>query len=198
MTQCAFAFLKSLSRLSAIIGFAMTASACGEPLAQVVAPTAFPSDIMPAHLSSEIAERRDIATFPLLNGSVRAAFLETGSTVGMITGIYGGNASQSNPGRATATLGVQVRTTIGVASGVTGVRAETTGALTGEGAFTLSLSLSLPSQNGTIVAKVRGTSTISCSAEQRILVTMRGTGNAPRVGDIQVELQHEVGNTNCF
>jgi hypothetical protein len=66
----------------------------------------------------------------------------------------------------------------------------------GEGDFTLSLKLS--PDKGNVTTKLRGTSTIACSAEQRIEVTMRGTGPASKFGDVEVELPHQVGNTSCL
>jgi hypothetical protein len=185
-------------RLTIAAGAAVIISACSEPLAPGTnGPSTFPSLVPSSPLAEIVDQQRPDATFPLLNGSLRAVLTEGSNTVGTIGGAYSGSAANSSSGRETATLGVRVRQKTGVTSGVTTVKADGSGAFTGEGEFTLSLSL-VTSEDRTITTKVRGTSAISCTAEGRIRVTMRGTGSAPRLGNVSVELQHEVGNTNCF
>jgi hypothetical protein len=186
-------FRLTIATLAAVI-----ISACSEPLAPgTIGPSTFPS-LVPSSSPAEIVDKqRSDATFPLLNGSLRAWLTEGSSTVGTIDGGYSGTSSNPSSGHETATLGVRIQQKTGVVSGVTTVKADGIGAFTGEGEFTLSLSL-VTSEDRTIVTKVRGTSAISCTTEGRIRVTMRGTGSAPRLGNVSVELQHEVGNTNCF
>ena len=177
---------------------AIIISACSEPVAPgAMGPSTFPSQVPSPSLMESVETQRNNLTFPLLNGSVRVVLLEGNNTAGTINGDYSGSSSNSIPGRATATLGIRIRNTTGAASGITAVKADGTGAFIGEGTFTLSLSLA--TAQGSVVAKVQGTSVISsCSADQRIVVTMRGTGSAPRIGKVAVELQHEVGSTGCF
>jgi hypothetical protein len=198
MKMNASVFVVRSFRLTIAAVAAVIISACSEPLAPgAVGPSTFPS-LVPSSSAAEIVEKqRSDATFPLLNGSLRAVLTEGSSTVGTIGGGYSGTSSNASSGRETATLGVRIRQKTGVVSGVTTVKADGSGAFTGEGEFTLSLSL-VTSEDRTVVTKVRGTSAISCTAEGRIRVTMTGTGSAPRLGTVSVQLQHEVGNTNCF
>jgi hypothetical protein len=137
-------------------------------------------------------------SFPLLNGSLRLQVRENRKTVGTIAATYTGNVSQPGSGRATAALDVRLRSATGVVSKFTSVTADGSGAFIGEGDFTLSLSLASSENNGATSTKVQGKTTISCSAEGRILATLRGTGSAPRLGNVEIELQHEVGSTHCF
>lgn len=191
-------FLVRSFRLTIAAVAAVIISACNEPLAPgTIGPSTFPSQVPSSQPAESVDTQRQNATFPLLNGSLRAVLTEGSSTVGTIGGAYSGSSSNPVPGRATATLGIQISQTTGVAYGITTAKADGSGAFTGEGEFTLSLSFAT-SQGGTIVAKVRGRSAISCSSEGRIWVTMRGTGSAPRIGNVAVELQHEVENGNCF
>ena len=184
-------------RLTIAAVAAVIISACSEPLAPgTIGPSTFPS-LVPSSPLSEIVDKQRGDTFPLLNGSLRAVLTEGSKPVGTIGGAYSGSAANSSSGRETATLGVRVRQKTGVASGVTTVKADGSGAFTGEGEFTLTLSLAT-AQGETIAVKLRGTSTISsCTDEQLIQVTMRGTGSTPLLGTFNVVLQHEVGNTFC-
>ena len=191
--------MKLCSRLIALIALAIMTSSCSDPLTRdAVSPATFPSEITVIRATADsTSTQRQGATFPLLDGAFRLTVREGSTNAGRIIGTYSGTAEVPLPGRASATLEIRVQRAIGVASEVTAVAAEGTGAaFVGEGDFALSLKLS--TSNGTTSTKVRGTSTISCSAAQRILVTMLGSGSAPRLGDIEVELRHEVGNTTCF
>jgi hypothetical protein len=191
--------MKLCSRLIALIALAIMTSSCSDPLTRdAVSPATFPSEITVIRAIAEsTTTQRQGATFPLLDGAFKLTVRGGSTNAGGIIGPYSGTAEVAVPGRASATLEIRVQRATGVASEVTAVAAEGTGAaFVGEGDFTLSLKLS--TKNGATSTKVRGTSTISCSAAQRILVTMRGTGSAPRLGDIEVELRHEVGNTICF
>jgi hypothetical protein len=187
---------RTLSRLTATIGLALTASTCGGPVASAALPAStFPSDIATPLELALTTERKGV-TFPLLNGSLRLQVREDGKNAGVITGTYTGSVSQPASGRGTAVLNVRVRNSTGVLSSIASLTADGSGTFIGEGDFALSLLLS--SQNEKISVKVQGTTTISCSAEGRILATLRGTGSTPRLGSIEIELRHEVGNTNCF
>jgi hypothetical protein len=99
-------------------------------------------------------------------------------------------------------LDLQITESTGLGSTVTGLGAEGSGAFVDEGTFGLSVSLVLsgakPPDGVRLKTILRGTSRISCSAAERILITQRGTGSTPRLGAIEAELQHEVGNTGCF
>lgn len=178
---------------------AVIISACSEPLAPgTIGPSTFPSQVPSSGPAQSVETQRQNATFSLVNGSLRTVFTQGGSTVGTINGTYSGSSSNPIPGRATATLGnIQIRQATGVVSGVTTVKAEGSGAFVDEGEFALTLSL-LTSEGRTMVVKVRGTSALSCTAEGRIRVTMRGTGSDPRLGNVAVVLQHEVAESTCF
>ena len=196
MTPPVLTLVGTLPRLAATIGLALTVSACGGPAAPAALPaTTFPSDVIAPHQLAVTTERAGVS-FPFLNGSLRLQVRENRKTVGTIAATYTGNVSQPGSGRATAGLDVRLRSATGVVSKFTSVAADGSGAFIGEGDFTLSLSLG--ENNGATSTKVQGKTTISCSAVGRILATLRGTGSAPRLGNVEIELQHEVGNTHCF
>ena len=186
-------------RLTIAAVAAVIISACTEPLAPgTIGPSTFPSLVPSSSPAQSIDTQRTTATFSLVNGSLRVVLTEGSSTIGTINGVYSGSSSNPIPGRATATLGnVQILQATGVVSDVTTVKAEGSGAFIDEGEFALTLSL-LTSEGRTIVVKVRGTSALSCTAEGRIRVTMRGTGSDPRLGNVAVVLQHEVTESTCF
>jgi|SRR5688572_4609988 hypothetical protein len=144
--------------------------------------------------------RRKEATFPLVNGSFTLTLRGTDGSLGTVTGQYSGSATID--GQTSADLDVEITATTGIGSTVTELDVEGRGAFVDEGDVTLFLSFVLsgatPSGDGVIRMIVRGTSRISCSAAQRILVTQRAVGSTPRVGTIEIQLQHEVVNTECF
>ena len=173
-------------------------SCAAPPSLEAVPATTFPSDITGPPPGNAATARHVITTFPLLNGAFRIAVRDGSATVGTVTGLYDGEALQPTSGNPSAALSLRIQSATGRASSVVGLEGKGNGVFVGEGDFTLSLSLSLSAQNGTRQAKVRGSATISCSEAERILVTMRGTGAVPQLGNIAVELRHEVGNTTCF
>ena len=199
MTPHALLPLGTLAPLGMSIGLALTISACGEPAASALSATTFPSDVTTPRRSSNIeTAQRVSATFRLLDGSFQLTFHDNGNIVGTIAGAYTGEA-QSASGKTTASLNLTVRRAIGVAEGLTGLLAAdgSGAAYIGEGEFALALKLQLPTRNGPISLKVQGTATISCSTQERIVVTLSGTGSSPQLADVEVQLRHEVGNTFC-
>jgi len=181
------------------IGLAIIFTSCSAPLASSTVPAAtFPSEVTRLQPGDAATARRVRTTFPLLNGTFRIEVRDGGATVGRVTGMYSGEALQPDSGNASSALSLRVQNATGRASSVVALEGKGNGVFVGEGDFTLSLSLALSAQNGTRQAKVRGNARISCSAAGLILVTMHGTGTVPRLGDIAVELRHEVGNTACF
>jgi hypothetical protein len=188
----------TLAPLGMSIGLALTIAACGEPAASALSATTFPSDVTTPRRSSNIETAQRVkATFPLLNGSFQFTCRDYGNIVGTIAGAYTGEA-QTTSGKPTASLNLTVQRATGVASGLTGLAADGSGAAyLGEGEFALALKLQLPTRNGPISLKVQGTATISCSTQERIVVTLSGTGSSPQLADVEVQLRHEVGNTFC-
>jgi hypothetical protein len=198
-------FPARLGRLTGLIGLALVISACTGPSAHdsvLPGPSAISSSELLSNPMSLATPSRVVTTFPLLDGSFTLTVRAADGTVATIQGNYTGEAVASMPGNTTATLNVQIAETAKSGSAVTGIRAEGSGAFIGEGDFTLSLTLTSPttksSDGSEVKVSVRGTSLITCSATSRILVTQRGSGSTPRLGDVAIDLQHEVGNTGCL
>jgi hypothetical protein len=143
---------------------------------------------------------RVVTTFPLQAGSFTLSLRTAGGIAGTIKGTYTGSADASLPGKTTAALDVHISETSGAASEVTGLQAEGSGAFVGEGDFTLSLTLASSTSKAVdgLKANLRGTSRLSCSASQLNLVTLHGTQSTPKFVEITIDLQHEVGSTQCF
>ena len=203
MTNSGSPSLWQSCRLISAACLAVLGLACEQPVGSPGAmfPT-FPSDLGTPRAALEDASAfRVIGTFPLLNGMFTVQISQNGSVTGTITGRYTGVASASSSGRATATLEPEVRRLTGAAGGLVDLEAEGTGAFLGEGEFTLTLRLagSFPDQPNAsnIQVKISGTSAISCSDAGTIVVTMTGTGSSARLGDLRVELRHELGSAGC-
>jgi hypothetical protein len=179
-------------------------SACSGPTAPDSLTTETVSSLGGDHLSATIlndgAARPIEGTFPLINGSFTLTLRGTDGTVGTVSGHYSGSATLK--GRTSGDLDFQIAGATGTGATVTAIEVEGTGALIDEGSFALTLSFVLagsrPSGGDVIRVMVRGTSQLSCSATDRILVTLRGVGSTPRLGTIDVEVRHEVENTECF
>ena len=156
----------------------------------------FPSDLGGPPTVLDVSDQRVGPTFTLLNGTFTVEVRQNGSVIGSISGRYTGVASATSSGRATASLETEVRRVTGAVGGLVDFDAEGTGAFLGEGEFTLTLRLSgsFPQQPNasTIHVKITGTSTISC-IDGTVVITMTGTGSSPRLGDLQVQLRHEIG-----
>lgn len=194
----------TLHRWTISIGVALVIPACSGPTG--------PDSLMPERVASlggdrlsassvnaGVARRID-ATFPLVNGSFTLTLRGTDGSLGTVTGQYSGSATIH--GQTSTDLDVEITATTGIGSTVTELAVEGSGAFVDEGDVTLVLSFVLsgatPSGDAVIRMIVRGTSRISCSAAERILVTQRAVGSTPRVGTIEIQLQHEVVNTECF
>ena len=184
------------------IGLVLAIPACSGPLG----PTPLPLRAVPSTLSDPLLTANSVSayrvgtTFPLLNGSFTIRFRGTDGGLGTITGRYTGTAV-STDGRTDADLDLQITDSSGLGSDVTELDASGSGAFVDHGEFTLSLSImvssSKRSDGSTRVRTIlRGTSGVSCTGG-RILITQRGTGSTPRLGTIEVVLQHVLGSAGC-
>jgi hypothetical protein len=191
--------------LVVVIGLA--AAACDGPVTtdSVKASPTSPSGLGALPADSWIVRSSDLSlrerlSFPLLNGM----FTITTRTGDRLTGTYVGEVTAPIPGRPTAMLTLEVTGGTGVFEGATGtLDAEGSGAFVGEGQFVLSslhgvLSTTAEPAGFVFRATVVGTSALSCSAADRILLTLRGRATVARVGHVDVELSSEIGNTECF
>ena len=202
MTTSVPNFVVRLGRLTAQTGLALAISACAGPLAPnsvLTGPSATSgSDLISNPIT--VTSSRVVATFPL-TGVFTLTLSAADGTAGSINGNYTGQAVASLPGNTTTTLELSTVQSAGLGSNVTGLQASGSGAFIDEGDFSLSLSLTSPtlkSSDGSVVkVTLRGTSRISCNAAHHIVVTQHGTGSTPRIGDVIVDEQHEVANTNC-
>jgi hypothetical protein len=162
------------------------------PAPQALVGSAFAQD------STRVTADRLVADFPLLNGTFTLSLrTDTGET-GTVRGTYTGTATVGIPGSAKASLDMHITQTTGAGSAMTGIRADGSGAFAGEGAFTLSMKLSSSAakmNNATIT--FRGTSQISCSASSRILVTQHATASTSGLPGLTIDMQHEVGSSEC-
>jgi hypothetical protein len=184
--------LPSLPSASLLALFVTTATACGP------SPLTTPASIGSAAASSlpiVTAGRSDI-TVDLLAGTFTLT-MDDGS---QLTGAYVGQATLSSSGRVTSSLQLDVTGGTGALQGATGsLKGDGTGGFTDAGAFSLSLEgvVSTPAQKGEseFRTKIRGTSTISCGPQGRLL-SLGGDGHAVK-GDLTATFQHTVGNTGC-
>ena len=200
MTNSGVPPLRRSCRLVSTACLAVLGLSCEQPVRSpgAMLPT-FPSDLGTPRTALEDASTARV-TFPLLNGTFTVELRQNGSVIGSITGRYTGVASATNSGRATASLEPQVRRRTGAASGLVDLEAAGTGAFLGEGEFTLSLRLkgNFPGQTNAsnILVKISGTSEISCR-DGTIVITQTGSGSSSRLGDLQVQLRHEIGSAGC-
>jgi hypothetical protein len=185
-----------------LIGLAFAVPGCAGPVApDALAPV--PQAANGSRLVSDpmalLTPARIVTTFPLLAGTFTLSLRAADGVAGTVKGTYTGQAVASVPGNTTAALDLHITETSGVGSAVTGLQAEGSGAFVGEGDFMLSLTLVSSTSKSVdgLKANLRGTSRLSCSASHRILVTQHGTQSTPKVLEITIDLQHEVGQTGC-
>lgn len=186
-----------------VIGLAFTTGGCA---AGPIAPSALAPDqqatgtVPVSNVTVPLTPARVVITFPLQAGSFTLSLRTVDGIAGTIKGTYTGQAVAAVPGNSTAALDMHISETSGVGSLVTGLQAEGSGAFAGEGDFTLSLTLASSTSKAVdgLKANLRGTSTISCTASNLILVTQYATQPTPKFVEVTIELQHEVGSTECF
>ena len=152
----------------------------------------------PLGLSAASDGRGVPMNFPVLGGTFRLGF----SNGDYIAGTYTGDASVSNPGSDNAVLDLTVVEGSGAFQGASGsLTGDGRGAFSGEGTFWLSLKGSISTttmpQAFSFSASLRGTSVVSC-VDQRITLTLDGSGNVSRFGSVTVSARHQVGSTSCF
>ena len=177
----------------------LTLSGCGGTAAPI-APSPVEqvrSDVSLLNQAAAFETRRDVLTFPLVNGSFTLTLSGSDGSVGTVTGTYSGEAVVPVPGTARATLELHITQTSGLGSTITAIEAEGTGSFVDEGNFALSLLLTSSLTKSPLRLTVRGTSRLSCSASDRILVTLHGTDSARGFLEITADLQHEVEQTEC-
>jgi hypothetical protein len=182
--------------LAAVVG-------CGRP--SPVSPTAAatpasPAGIAPSNGIAAVGAVRPSGnpgeTFPLVGGT-----FDIGNGTDGISGTYSGTALSSS-GSDRASLTLQITGGTGVYAGASGtLSASGTGAFTGEGAFSLDVRGDATLAGGRRVhvsINLSGTSSVSCSALDQILVTQTGAGSMGRAGRVSAPLQHEVEQTGCM
>lgn len=199
MTNSGLPPFRQSCRLVSTACLAVLGLSCEQPVRSpgAMLPT-FPSPLgTPRTGLAAPSTLRVIGTFPLVNGTFTVELRQNGSVIGSITGSYTGVASATNSGRARASLEPEVQERSDAASGLVDLEAEGTGAFLGEGEFTLSLRLkgNFPGQTNAsnILVKISGTSEIACSDGGTIVITQTGSGSSSRLGDLQVQLSHEIG-----
>jgi len=170
---------------------------------QMSAPLA-PSEVAQSANAATVASptrlsamSRAVNTYPLVNGSFTLTLRADDGRVGTVTGTYTGEAIVSEHGSATATLDLQITETSGIGSTVTAIAAEGSREFVDEGPFVLSLTLTSSLTKSPLRATVKGTSRLSCSSSNLIVVHMHGTDWARGFLEITADLQHEVERTGC-
>jgi hypothetical protein len=185
-----------------LIALAFAVPGCGDPVAPdaLAVPQAANDSRLDSNPLALLTPAKVVTTFQLLNGSVTLSLRAADGSAGTVKGTYTGRAVASAPGNTTAALELQIAETSGAGSAVTGLQAEGTGAFVDEGDFTLSLRLASSTSKSVdgLKATLRGTSRLSCSASNRILVIQDATQSTPKFLEVKIDLQHEVGSTQCF
>ena len=183
-----------------LIILALTLSACSGTAAPL-APSAVeqaPSDVSPiSHPAALVTTSRTVNTVPLLNGSFTLTLAASDGSVGTVKGTYSGEAVVSEHGVPTATLQLQITETSGIGSTITAIEADGTRAFAGGGDFALSMLLTTSLTKSPVRVTLRGTSQVSCTALNKIQVTMHGTDSTRGFLEITGDFQHEVGNAGC-
>ena len=198
MTQGLPPFPSTLLRIVTLTALTALLPACSSPLT----PTGLASVVegqggAAAASNAFVTDRRVVASYPLVNGVFTITFRTADGSVGTISGTYTGQAV-AGPGNTTASLDLHITETTGAGSLITGLEATGSGAFGGAGDFTLSLKLASSSKvlDG---AKVmfKGTSQVSCNASGQVVVTQSATDVTSRFAEINLDLQHVVGNAGC-
>lgn len=193
-------FIKTLSHVVTSTALTLGTLACAGPVAPSALPPAPQALVGSAFAedSARLTADRFVAEFPLMSGTFTLSLrTDTGAT-GTVRGTYTGTATVGIPGSAKASLDMHITQTTGAGSLITGIRADGSGAFAGEGAFTLSMKLSSSAakmNNANI--NFRATSQISCSASNRVLVTQHATASTSGVPGLTIDMQHEVGSSEC-
>jgi hypothetical protein len=180
-----------------VVSLTLTLPGCSGA-ATPIAPSAveqLPSDVSsiskPAALV-ETSRKDNTFPFPLVSGSFTLTLNAADGGVGTVKGTYGGEVVVSEHGSQTATLHLQITETSGIGSTISAIEAEGTRHFIDEGDFALSLLLTSSLTKSPLRVTIRGTSQLSCSASQLILVTLHGTDSTRGFLEITADLQHEV------
>jgi hypothetical protein len=193
-------FIKAISYVAMSTALTLGTLACAGP----VAPSALPpapqavSGSAFAQESAGLTASRFTTDFPLMNGTFTLSVRTDTGTTGTVRGTYTGTATVGIPGSSKAQLDIHITERTGAGLLVTGIRADGAGAFAGEGAFALSVKLaSSVSKIDNAKIMFRGTSQISCSASGLILVTQHSTSSTSSLPGLTLDMQHEVGSTEC-
>ena len=193
-------FINTLSHVAMSTALTLGTLACAGPVAPSAlspAPQALVGSAFAQESTVSTADRL-VAEFPLLNGTFTLSLRTDAGATGTVRGTYTGTATVGIPGSAKASLDMHITQTTGAGSLITGIRADGSGAFAGEGSFTLSMKLvSSASKMNNATINFRGTSQISCSASERILVTQHATASTSTLPALTIDMQHEVGSTEC-
>jgi hypothetical protein len=158
--------------------------------------TSLPAAGFSAGSSNVLARER--VSFPLLNGT----FTITTQGGAQLIGTYVGEMIAPIHGRTSVTLQLTVTDGTGEFDSASGALEAKGSVDADDGTFVLSsspgvLSTTAEPSGVTFRATVSGTSSLSCSAAGRIVLTLRGQGTGARAGRIDAELSSEIGNTGC-
>jgi hypothetical protein len=202
MTKSPPPFPSTLCRIVTFTALTTLLPACASPLMPTpLGPvTDRITDGSVSASNASLASNRDVLSFPLLNGVFSITLRTAEGSAGTISGTYTGQAVVAIPGKAVASLDLHITQTTGAGSLVTGLEGNGSGSFVDEGDFTLVLKVASSSSATRDGSKVtfRGSTQLACSASDRILVTQRATSSTRRFPEITIELQHEVGDTECF
>ncbi|NOT25046.1 MAG: hypothetical protein HOP16_02985 [Acidobacteria bacterium] len=139
-------------------------------------------------------------TFTLADGVFKLT-----SSAGDLTGTYGGLVRVPDTGRPTAALTLVVTGGSNLFAGASGTLVgDGRGAFVTGGDFNLSVdgTLRTSAQPGgsRLRVNISGIATVplTCSASNRRLSQLQGTGNIPNLGRSTMQLESEIVQTNCF
>ena len=178
----------------ALCGGLLLATACSRPT------PGSESALAPAGLHT--GQRRPIPAETLVYPLVEGSFTIVNRDGAGITGTYSGTSRFPGDGRQQASLTLRVTGGWGKFAGATGSVAVTgTGAFADEGRFVLDGDGEVTLAGGkraTVVLKLSGSSTASCSASERIAIAQTADGAMGRAGRVTATLSHEVVDSFCI
>jgi len=201
MTQGLPPFPATLRRIVTVTALSALFPACTSPLTPTaLGPLAEGSTPVSVSASNPVlTPGRVTVSFPLINGVFSITLRTADGSIGTISGTYTGQAVAAIPGNTTASLELHIVQATGAGSLITGLEADGVGAFVDEGNFTLSLKIASSASKILDGSKVilRGTAQLSCSASHRTVVTQHATDSTPRFAELTIDLQHEVGTSQC-
>ena len=188
-----------------VFGIGLATAACDGPMTtdsvNGLATSPSPLGPLPAGGSSAGSSNmlaRELVSFPLLKGM----FTITTQAGAQLVGTYVGEMIDPIHGRTSMTLQLTFTDGTGEFDGASGTLEAKGSVDTDDGTFVLSsfqgvVSTTAAPSGVMFRATVSGTSSLSCSAAGRIVLTLRGQGTGARAGRVDAELSGEIGNTEC-